>query len=60
MKVTGLGEWARYIEYEEIVRTHKKRAKKEIINQKVKELTSQGIDNEIAKVMAKTFYEYEL
>ena len=48
------------IEYEEIVRTHEKRAKKAIIKEKVAEYMSQGIDRIIAETMAKVFYEYEI
>lgn len=53
IKVNGLNELAQYIEYEEIVRTHEARAKREILKTRVNELTAQGIDKELAKVMAK-------
>ena len=49
---------AQAIEYERIVRTHEKRAKAAIIKEKVAEYVAQGIDKNIAQVMAKTFYEY--
>lgn len=51
---------AQAIEYERIVREHEKRAKKEIIKEKVAEYMSEGIDKMVAEVMAKTFYEYGL
>lgn len=53
IKVNGLNELAQYIEYEEIVRTHEARAKKAILKARVNELTAQGIDKELAIVMAK-------
>ena len=49
---------AQKIEYERIVRTHEKKAKAAIIKEKTAEYISQGIDKELAAVMAKTFYEY--
>ena len=49
---------AQAMEYERIVRTHEKRAKAAIIKEKVAEYVAQGIDKNIAQVMAKTFYEY--
>lgn len=49
---------AQAIEYERIVRTHEKKAKKAILKEKVDEYVAQGIDKVIAEVMAKTFYEY--
>lgn len=51
---------AQAIEYEHIVRTHEKKAKKEIIKEKTAEYIAMGIDKTIAAVMAKTFYEYEI
>lgn len=41
-----------HIAYEEIIRTHEKKAKKAIKKDRVKELTAQGIDKELAQVMA--------
>lgn len=59
MKMTKNGiKVAQAIEYERIVRTHERKAKKEIIKNKVAEYVAQGIDKTIAEVMAKTFYEY--
>lgn len=55
MKVTGLNELAQYIEYEEIVRKHEKKAIKEIKKQKIKELVAEGVDEELAKVMTQAF-----
>ena len=48
---------AQAIEYERILRTHERKAKKAIIAEKVAEYVAQGIDENIAKIMAKTFYE---
>ena len=47
-------------EYEEIIKTHEKRAKKEIVKEKIAEYVAQGIDKEIAKTMANVFYDYNL
>ena len=58
IKVTGLNELAQAIEYEEIVRTHEARAKKAIIKARKDDLLAQGIDKELASVMAKVFTEY--
>lgn len=55
MKVTGINELAQYIEYEEIVRKHERKAKKEIKKEKINELVAQGIDKEIAKAMTEAF-----
>ena len=49
---------AQAMEYERIVRIHEKKAKSAIIKEKVAEYVAQGIDKNIAQVMAKTFYEY--
>ena len=48
MKVNGLHELAMMIEAQEKVNELNKRAKQ----RRIKELTNQGIDKEIAKVMA--------
>jgi hypothetical protein len=53
IKVTGINELAQAIEYDEIIRTHEARAKRASLNARVNELTAQGIDKELAKVMAK-------
>ena len=45
---------------EEIRRTHERKAKITLIQQRVKELIAEGIDKEIAKVMAKVEYEYNI
>lgn len=45
---------------EEIRRTHERKAKRTLIQQRVKELTAEGIDKELAKVMAKVEYEYNI
>lgn len=52
IKVNGLNELAQMIEYDEIVRTHIKKAEKAIKKQRTAELMTQGIDPELAKVMA--------
>ena len=49
---------AQAIEYERILRTHEKKAKQAIIKEKTAEYIAEGIDKDIAKIMAKTFYEY--
>ena len=49
-----------YIEEQEIIRKHEAKAKKVLIKQRVDELVAQGIDKEIAKVMAKVEWEYRL
>lgn len=51
---------AQAIEYERILRTHEKKAKKEIIKEKTAEYVAQGIDKTLAAIMAKTFYEYRV
>ena len=58
MKVTGINELAQYIEYEEIVRKHEKRAERVSKAQRVKELIAEGVDKEIAKVMADVEWSY--
>lgn len=45
---------------EEIRRTNERKAKRTLIQQRVKELIAEGIDKEIAKVMAKVEYEYNI
>ena len=52
IKVEGLNELAQIIEYEEIVRNHIKKAEKTIKKQRTAELIAQGIEPDIAKVMA--------
>lgn len=52
IKVNGLNELAQIIEYEEIVRNHIKKAERAIRKERTAELMAQGIDPEIAKVMA--------
>ena len=37
-----------------------KRAKAAIIKDKVSELVAEGVDERLAKVMAKVFYEYDV
>lgn len=49
-----------YIEEQEIIRKHEAKAKKVLIKQRVDELVTQGIDKEMAKIMAKIEWEYKL
>lgn len=49
-----------YIEEQEIIRKHEAKAKKVLIKQRVDELVAQGIDKEMAKIMAKIEWEYKL
>ena len=51
---------AQAIEYERLLREHERRAKAAIIKDKVSELVAEGIDEKLAKVMAKVFYEYKV
>jgi hypothetical protein len=53
VEIKGLNELAQIIAYNEIVETHIKKAEKEATNNRVKELMAEGIDKELAKVMAK-------
>lgn len=52
IKVTGLNEFSQMIAEDELFRNHIKKAEKEIKKNRVKELMAQGIDKEMAKVMA--------
>lgn len=51
-KVNITTEQINFIAYEEIIRTHEKKAKAAIKRDRVKELMAQGIDKEMAQVMA--------
>ena len=53
VEIKGLNELAQIIAYDEIVKTHIKKAEKEATNNRAKELIAEGIDKELAKVMAK-------
>ena len=53
VEIKGLNELAQIIAYDEIAKTHIKKAEKEATNNRVKELMAEGIDKELAKVMAK-------
>lgn len=48
------------IAYQHIVETHEKRAKKEIVKENADRMTANGADPEVAKVLAKIFYEYDI
>lgn len=52
MKVTGLNELAKIVEYNNIVDTHIKKANKVIKKTRKQELIAEGVDPEIAAVMA--------
>ena len=52
IKVTGLNELAQQIEYNNIIEKHIRKAEREIKKERTNELIAQGIDPEIAKVMA--------
>mgnify|MGYP003308228083 CR=1 FL=1 len=60
MKVNGLNELAQIIEEETIIRNHEKKARKVLIAERIKELINQGIDKELAKIMANIEYDYAL
>lgn len=60
MTITLTNKAVNYIEEQEIIRKHEAKAKKVLIKQRVGELVAQGIDKEIAKVMAKVEWEYRL
>ena len=61
VKITKDGiDFAQRIEYERILRTHEKRAKAEIIKKMKAEYIAQGIDETLAGIMARTFYEYNV
>ena len=51
-KVNITTEQINFIAYEEIIRTHEKKAKAAIKRDRIKELMAQGIDKEMAQVMA--------
>ena len=51
-KVNITTEQINLIAYEEIIRTHEKKAKAAIKRDRIKELMAQGIDREMAQVMA--------
>lgn len=51
-KITGINELAQIIEYNNIIDTHIKKAERQIKKDRTNELISEGIDPEIAKVMA--------
>lgn len=60
MTITLTNKAINHIEEQEIIRKHEAKAKKVLIKQRVDELVAQGIDKEIAKVMAKVEWEYKL
>lgn len=51
-KVNISTEFINYIAEEEIIRTHEKKAKAAIKKNRIKELIAEGVEPEIAKVMA--------
>lgn len=52
ISVTIPRELIQQIEYEEIVRKHERKAKRVLIAQRVKEIMSEGVDKEMAKIIA--------
>lgn len=59
-KVSGINELAQIVESNNIIEKHEKRAKQVLIKQRINELVSQGIDLQIARVMASVEYDYQL
>ena len=57
-KIIITSEMVNLIAEEEIIRTHERRAKAHAKRERKKDLIAQGIDPEIAAVMASTFTEY--
>lgn len=51
MKVKGLNELAKMVEYNTVIENHEKKAIREIRKQRIAELIAEGVDKEIAKVM---------
>lgn len=60
IKVTGLNRLAKDIELTDAIAAQINKARKDEIKARTKELEAQGIDKEMAKTMAKVFYEYGL
>ncbi len=60
IKVTGLNRLAKDIELTDAIAAQINKARKDEIKARAKELEAQGIDKEMAKTMAKVFYEYGL
>lgn len=56
-KVTIPSELVNLIAEEEIHRNHEKKCKRELLKQRVRELVSQGIDKQLAKVMAQSEFD---
>ena len=52
MKVYGISELSQIVEYNEMVEKHIRKAEKTIKKNRTAELVAEGIDPEIAKVMA--------
>ena len=48
------------VEERHIVKVHVKKAKQAIVKENADRMTANGADAEIAKVLAKVFYEYEV
>lgn len=57
LKVYGLNEIAAMVEYDNIIKDVERKSKRQAIKGKTKELIDQGIDKEIAEVMATSYYE---
>lgn len=59
-KVSGINELAQIIESNDLIERHERQAKKALIKQRINELVSQGIELQVAKVMANIEYDYQL
>ena len=59
-KVSGINELAQIIESNNLIEQHERQAKKALIKQRINELISQGIDLQVARVMASIEYDYQL
>lgn len=58
VKVTGLNELAQAIEDVEFARKFNRNAKKEIRKQRIAELVANGVDKEMAAIMADAFIAF--
>lgn len=59
-KVSGVAELAQIVESNNIIERHERQAKKALIKQRINELVSQGIELQVAQVMASIEYDYQL
>ena len=54
MKVKGLNELAKMVEYNTMIENHEKKAIKEIKKQRIAELVAEGVNKTIAEVMVES------